>query len=149
MAWGGQPRPAAICRSASDRTRRGANVSSRRAADRRLARQGCRPGRRVLPRQGARPPRLSLLLGTWSRHLGGCRTERSCPLVLNRLSFAGVLRCHRAGGWDLSPVVSSEFSPQSCQSKSSVVEIMCCCISGTDSGRISTCFPARSGQLCC
>jgi hypothetical protein len=36
-------------------------------------------------------------------------SDLSCPLVLNRWSFAGVLRCHRAGGWDLTPVVSSEF----------------------------------------
>jgi len=48
-------------------TRRGAIVTSfsgaRRAANRRLGRrEGCRPGRRVLPRQGARP---RLFLASW------------------------------------------------------------------------------------
>jgi len=47
-------------------TRRGAIVpsfsGSRRAANRRLGREGCRPGRRVLPRQGARP---RLFLASW------------------------------------------------------------------------------------
>ena len=50
-----------------------------------------------------------LLLGTWSLRLDRRHTEQLSPWVLNRCSFAGVLRCDWAGCWDFTPVVSSEF----------------------------------------
>jgi hypothetical protein len=97
-------------------------------------------------------PGYFLLLGTWSLRLGRCHTEQSSPWVLNRWSFVGVLRCDWAGSWDLAPVVSSEFFSSLIRlrySECPVMKAMCACISGMDSARISTCFPARSGQRCC
>ena len=94
-----------------------------------------------------------LLLGTWSLRLDRRHTEQLSPWVLNRCSFAGVLRCDWAGCWDFTPVVSSEFFLSLIRpirySERPVIEALCACILGMDSARISTCFPARSGQRCC
>jgi hypothetical protein len=104
-------------------------------------------------RCAAQGPRLSIA----SLEQGRCglavvTSSKSCPLVLNRWSFAGVLRCDWAGSWDLAPVVSSEFFQSYIStedSECSVIQIKCACIPGMDSARISIFFRARSGQPCC
>jgi hypothetical protein len=100
-------------------TRRGAIVpsfsGSRRAANRRLGREGCRPGRRVLPRQGARP---RLFLASWDM------VAAPWPLSHRAIESLGaeplvICRCPSVWlGWVLGSRSCREFwiFPQSCPS---------------------------------
>ncbi|CAO2168837.1 unnamed protein product, partial [Urochloa humidicola] len=89
---------------------RAAEPSSPPAAAPAAQTSGASAGKAVVPDDEfslakLRIPGYFLLLGTWSLRLTRCQTEQSCPLMMNRWSFAGVLRCDWSRSWDLPPVV--------------------------------------------